>query len=60
MNKLCDPSFFLTPHSEENDGPLEVLTVETYIGLPINSYKARCCRIKGNLSVLSVPMNYEY
>ena len=61
MNKFCDPSFFVTPpHSEENGGPLEVLTVETYIGLHINSYKAHCCRIKGNLSVLSVPMNYEY
>ena len=29
MNKFCDPSFFVTPHSEENDGPLEVLSVET-------------------------------
>ena len=32
INKFCDRSFFVTPHhSEENDGPLEVLTVETYI-----------------------------
>ena len=56
--------FFVTLHSEENDGPLEVLTVETYIMIYIhiytNSYQARCCRIQGNLSVLSVPMNYEY
>ena len=34
MNKFCDPSFFVTPHSEENGGPLEVLTVETYILIP--------------------------
>ena len=61
MNKFCDPSFLRNPPPfEENDGPLEVLTVETYIGLHINSYTARCCRIKCNLSVLSVPMSYEY
>ena len=39
MNKFCDPSFFVTPIRKKNDGPLEVLTVETYIGLHINSIK---------------------